>query len=93
MSLFSCESIWSVLPVCRYSPTLPYDYLHEKTDSNEEIVAMENDPDLDSNSENEDNEPQELPTELHKPEMTVTAFWKAFSVKNAVGSTKGGRLR
>lgn len=61
-----------------------YDYLHEKTDSNEEIVAMENDPDLDSNSENEENEPQQLPTELHEPEMTVTAFWRAFSVKNAV---------
>lgn len=24
MSLFSCESIWSVLPACRYSPTSPY---------------------------------------------------------------------
>lgn len=64
--------------------THQYDYLHQKTDSIEEIVAMENDPDLDSNSENEENEPQQLPTELHEPQMTVTAFWRAFSVKNAV---------
>ena len=59
-----------------------YDYLHSKTDSNAEIVAMENDPDLvDSEEDGGEQQPR---TELQEPEMTVTAFWRAFTVKNAV---------